>query len=177
MKHLLTNVIFRYLVMIAAVLILNSCISGKRLDIYRAVPGDLQGKFTLILYGCRYPGDLENLAILYPDGGPISFEIHDLETSYQVFEGIPADNALKVAAKFLTCNWDSWKARLSKIVGPDGAIAGYELRTLYAPNTFGMVDVLNVDYRLEDSKVTVYIQLDPEIEKEIEYSGRTPHRI
>jgi hypothetical protein len=176
MKHLLTTLKFRYLVMIAAVLIINSCMSGKRLDIYRAVPGDLQGTYTLILYGCRYPGDLQNLVILYPDGGPITFEIHDLKTSYQVYEGIPADKALKGAAKFLSCNWDSWKAQLSKIVGPDGAIAGYELRTLYTPNMFGMADVLDVDYRFSDSKVTVYINLDPEIEKAIEYSGRTPHR-
>ena len=177
MKHLLTNLKFRYIVVIVAVLMLDSCVTGERLAIYGAVPGDLQGTYTLILYGCRYPGDLENLAILYPDGGPITFEIYDLKTSYHVYEGLPADRALKVAAKFLTCNVDYRKARLSKIVGPDGAIAGYELRTLYAPDTFGMTDVLDVHYRLRDSKVTVYVKLDAEIEKEIEYSGRTPHGI
>ena len=70
MKHLLTDLKFRYIVMIVAVLMLNSCVTGKLLDIYGAVPGDLQGTYTLILYGCRYHGDLANLAILYPDGGP-----------------------------------------------------------------------------------------------------------
>jgi len=177
MKFFLTKLKFKYIVMIVAVLMLNSCVTGKLLDIYGAVPGDLQGTYTLILYGCRYFGDIENLAILYPDGGPITFEIYGLKTGYQVYEGLPADKALKGAEKFLTCNADYRKERLSKIVGPDGAIAGYELRTLYAPDTFGMTDVLDVHYRLRDSKVTVYIKLDAEIEKQIDYSGRTPHGI
>ena len=110
-------------------------------------------------------------------GDLITFEIYNLKTAYQVYEGLPADKALKGAEKFLTCNADYWKMRLSKIVDADGAIVGYELRTLYTPDTFGMTDVLDVHYRLRDSKVTVHIKLDAEIEKEIDYSGRIPHRI
>ena len=177
MKHLFNNFKFRYLVMIFAVLMLNSCMTGKRLEIHGAVPSDLQGTYTLILHGCRHPNDLENLAILYPEGGPITFEIYALKTAYQINKGLPADEALKQAEKFLTCNVDYWKAQLSEIVDQNGAIMGYELRTLYAPIKFGMMDVLDVNYWLRDSKVTVYIKLDPVIEKVIENTGQIPHRL
>ena len=171
MKLLFNNFKFSYTVMILAVLMLNSCISGTRLDIRGAVPGDLQGTYTVILYGCRYPSDLENLAILYPEGGPVTFEMFALKTNYQVKEKLPADEALKQAEKFLTCSIDYWKPQLGKIVDREGVVAGYELRPLYPPYKYGRSDVLQVNYWLKDSKVTVYIRLDPNIEKAVENTG------
>jgi hypothetical protein len=172
MKHLFNNFNFRSSVMIfAALLMLNSCMSGKRLDTRGAVPTDIQGAYTLILYGCRYPSDLENLAILYTDGGPLTFEMYTLKTAYRVKNGLPADEALKQAERFLTCSMDYWQTQLSKIVDRDGAIAGYELRPLYAPYKYGMMDVLDIHYWLRGSKVTVYIRLDPDIERALENAG------
>jgi len=164
-------------VMLCAVLLLSSCMGGKRLDIRGAVPGDLQGTYTLILYGCSYPTDLENLAILYPEGGPVTFEMYALKTAYTVQNGLPADEALKRAEQFLKCNIIAAKTQLSKIVGREGTIAGYELRSLYPPYKFAMTDVLIVNYSLKDSKVTVYISLDPEIQKNLDSSGQLPHRL
>ncbi len=177
MKHVFNNFKFRYPVMIFAVFVLNSCMTGKRLEIRGAAPSDLQGTYTLILHGCRHPNDLENLAILYPGGGPISFEIYALKTAYQINKGLPADEALKQAEKFLTCSPKYWKTQLSEIIGLDGASVGYELRALYAPYVFGMTDVLDVHYWLRENKVTVYIKLDPGIEKVIEDTGQLPHRL
>jgi len=158
--------------MLCAVLLLSSCMGGKRLDIRGAVPADLQGTYTLILYGCRYPSDLENLAILYPEGGPITFEMFTLKTAYKVKKGLPADEALNQAGQFLTCSIDYWQTQLSKIVDREGAIAGYELRPLYPPYKYGgRINVLDVSYWLRDSKVTVYIRLDPDIEKAVENTG------
>ena len=177
MKHLFANFKLRFPVMLFAVLLLSRCMAGKRLDIRRAVPGDLQGTYTVILYGCRYPTDLENLAILYPEGGPTTFEMYALKTAYTVEKGLPADEALKRAEQFLACNIYSWKTQLSKIVDREGAISGYELRSLYAPYKFAMTDVLVVNYLLKDSTVTVYISLDPEIQKNLDSSGQLPHRL
>jgi hypothetical protein len=171
MKNLFKNFELKYAVMLLAALILNGCITGTRLDIRSAVPSDLHGTYTLILYGCRYPSDLENLAILYPEGGPITFEMYSLKTAYRVKKGLPEDQALKEAEQFLTCSIDYWKTQLSKIAERDGAIAGYELRPLYAPYKYGVMDVLDVSYWLRDSKVTVYIKLDPYIEKVVENAG------
>jgi len=177
MEYFFNNFKFRYFLMILAVFMLNNCMTGTRLDIRGAVPSDLRGTYTLILYGCTSADDLKNLAILYPDDGPITFEVYSLKTDYTVNKGLSADQALKQAEQFLTCNMDYWKTQLSKIVAKDGTIVGYELRTLYAPYVFGMTNILNVDYSLNKNKVTVYIDLDPEIEKAIETTGHIPHRL
>jgi hypothetical protein len=172
MKNLIGN--FRSPVMIfAALLILNSCMAGKRLDIKRAVPADIEGTYALILYGCKYGNDLQNLAILYKDEGPFTFEMYSLKTSYQIKKGLPADEALKQAEQFLRCSTEYWQTQLSKIVDPVGTIAGYELRPLYAPYQYGHMDVLDIRYWLRDSKVTVYIKLDPDTEKSLE-GGSSP---
>jgi hypothetical protein len=170
MKHLFGN--FKSpVVILAAFLILNSCMSGKRLDIKGANPADIQGTYSLLLYGCKYGNDLENLAILYRDEGPFTFEIYSLPTSYQVKKGLPADEALKQAHQFLRCSTNYWKTNLSKIVDRQDTIVGYELRPLYAPYEWGLMDVLDISYWLNDSKVTVYIKLDPSTEKSIENNG------
>ena len=171
MKHLFSDLKLRFPVMLFAVLLLSSCMGGKRLDIRGAVPGDLHGIYTLIVYGCRYPSDLENLAILYPEGGPTTFDMYTLKTAYKVKKGPPADVALKQAEQFLTCSIDYWRTQLSKIVDREGVIAGYELRPLYAPYKYGTMDVLDISYWLKDSKVTVYIRLDPDIERAVENTG------
>jgi len=177
MRHLFTKFRFRYPAMLFAVLMLNSCVAGKQLDIRQAIPGDLQGTYTLILYGCRYSTDLENIAILYPEGGPITFEMYALKTAYKVEKGLPANEALKQAEQFLTCSIYHGNTQLSKIVAREGTTVGYELRSLYDPLPYqhSMTHVLDVNYRLRDSKVTVYIKLDPEIEKTIESTGRPPN--
>jgi hypothetical protein len=172
MRHLFNNFNCRSPVMIfTALLMLNSCMAGMRLDIRGAVPTDIQGTYTLILYGCRYPSDLENLAILYTEGGPLTFEMYTLETAYRVKKGLSADEALKQAEQFLTCSFDFWKTQLSKIVDREGAIAGYELRPLYAPYKYGMMDVLDIHYWLRGNTVTVYIRLDPDIERALDNAG------
>jgi hypothetical protein len=170
MKHLIDN--FKSPVMIlAALLVLNSCMAGKRLDIKGAVPADIQGTYALLLYGCKYGNDLENLAILYRDEGPFTFEIYSLPTSYRVKKGLTVDEALKQAEQFLRCSTNYWKTQLSKIVDHEGTIAGYELRPLYAPYEYGHMDVLDINYWLKDSKVTVYIKLDPDTQRSIENNG------
>jgi hypothetical protein len=172
MKHLIGN--FSSSVMIlASLLILNGCMAGKRLSIKGAIPADIQGTYTLVLYGCKYGNDLENIAILYKDEGPLTFEIYSLPTSYRVKKGLPADEALKQAHQFLRCSTEYWKTQLSKIVDSEGAIAGFELRPLYAPYQYGQMDVLDINYWLRDSKVTVYIKLDPDTQKSVD-GGSNP---
>jgi hypothetical protein len=154
--------------MVAASLVLSGCMSGIRLDIAPALPDDLKGNYALILYGCRYPSDLENLVILFKEGGPFTFEMYSPETRYRTRRAVPADEALKQAERFLMCSIDYGKTRLGKIVDRDGTVAGFELRPLYPPYKYGMIDVLNVNYWRRDGKVVVYIRLDPDVEKALE---------
>ena len=157
-----------------ALFVLNGCIAGTRLDATRTSPSDVQGTYSLILYGCKYANDLENLAILYKEEGPFTFKIYSPATSYQIKKGLPADEALKQADQFLRCSTDYWKTQLNKIVDRGGTVAGYELRPLYVPYQYSQMDVLFVNYWLRDGTVTVYIKLDPDTEKSIENGGSSP---
>lgn len=54
---------------------------------------------------------------------------------------------------------------MSSVIDANGNTIGYELRPLYQPFTFGVSDVLDVDYIIRDRKVVVRIKLKPQIER------------
>ena len=125
---------------------------------------DVQGKFTLLLYGCSSRNDLANIAILDKEGDSYSFEIYAPEFSYTTKAGLNAAEALQEAERFVRCNFQSERSQLRKILSPAGKGIGFELRPLYSIITFGKDDVLDVRYLIKDRKIVVYIELDSAIE-------------
>ncbi len=129
-----------------------------------ARPADVQGKFSLLLYGCSSRDDLANIAILDTEGDQYSFEIYAPDSSYTSKDGMNGEEALQEAERFVRCNIRSERSRLRRILSPDGAEIGFELRPFYSVVTFGTDDVLDVRYLIKDRKIIVYIKLDPAIE-------------
>ncbi len=129
-----------------------------------AKPDDVRGKFTLLLYGCSSRDDLANIAILDKEGDQYAFEIYAPDSSYTSKAGMNGEEALQEAGRFVRCNIRSERSRLRRILSPDGAVIGFELRPLYSTVTFGKDDVLDVRYSIKDRKIVVYIKLDPAIE-------------
>ncbi len=157
---------------------LSACTAtaGKHLNTGPADPKEVTGTYTLLLYGCRYPDDLENVAILDKEGGPYTFEIYALASRYKIKSGLTADEALREAGQFITCSVSYQGSRMSKISDPAGAIIGYEVRPLYSPVRFGMYDVLNIQYVMREGRITVYISLDPTVEMQLrDEGGRNDH--
>jgi hypothetical protein len=154
---------------------LSSCVmtAGSHLKTEAAKPSEVTGTYTLLLYGCRYPDDLENVAILVREGGPYIFEIYSLATRYKIKSGLTADEALREAGQFVTCSVQYKDSRMSRISDPRGAVIGYEVRPLYSPIRFGMYDVLNIQYVLRDGqgKIVIYIKLDPTVEMQLRDEG------
>jgi hypothetical protein len=130
-----------------------------------AVSSEVQGTFTLILYGCRSSDDIENMAVLDKEGDAFTFEIFAPDFSYTVKTGVPAGEALAEAEKFVRCNINSEGSQLKKILGPAGNSIGFELRPLYSPVRFGIQDVLNVTYTVKERQVAAYIKLDPDVDR------------
>jgi hypothetical protein len=157
---------------------ISSCVitTGNHLKTEAAKPSEVTGTYTLLLYGCRYPDDLENVAILEREGSPYTLEIYALDTRYKVKTGLPAEEALKQAEQFVKCSVHYQQTRFSKILDPSGNIVGYEARGLYSPIRFGRYDVLDVQYVARDIKIVVYIKLDPVVEMELrDEGGRNDH--
>ena len=128
-----------------------------------ANPANVQGKFTLLLYGCSFRDDLANIAILDKEGDPYSFEIYAPDFSYTSKAGLSGVDALQEAERFVRCNFQSQRSQLRKVLNPAGTIVGFELRPLYSVETFGKDDVLEIRYVIKDRKIVVHIELDPAI--------------
>ena len=131
-----------------------------------ANPAEVQGQFTLLLYGSSSRNDLANVAILDKEGDPYSFEIYAPDFSFTVQAGLSAEQALQEAERFVRRNIHFERSRLHRILSPAGAGIGYELRPLYSISTFGRDDILNVRYSIKERKIVVHIELDPEIERQ-----------
>lgn len=159
-------------------IVLSSCATGIRLRTEKANPAEIKGTYTLILYGGRYPKDIENVAILFKEGQRYTFEVYSADFNYKVREKVPADEALKEAENLVSWYYyASWYYRLSRIVDSAGNTIGYEMRPLYYPLRFGYTDVLDVDYLVKDSKVIINIRLKPEVERIYFDGNRSPRHM
>jgi len=154
------------------VLTLQACAIGKQLATTPADPAELTGSYTLLLYGCHYPDDIKNIALLLDEKSTYPLEIYDLPTSYQVKKGVPGPEALADADVFVRCSVRLLSGtQLRRILDETGGTLGYEVRPLYSPLEFGRLDVLHISYSLQNGTVRTYIRLDPDVERALEFTG------
>ncbi len=138
---------------------------GKELRTEPAGRENINGSFTAYLYGCRYPDDIENAAILVSEGSRYPLEIYSPASRYKVKKGLSAQQALAEAKAFVKCGVHTvWQTQVRKILDDKGGIVGYEVRPLYYPYEVGSADVLFISYALKSGMITAYIRLSREME-------------
>lgn len=142
----------------------SSCALRTGLNTAGAGPGEVQGTFTLILYGCNYLNDLETVAILDKEGDRYIIEAYAPTFNYRIKKGVPPKEALDEAEMFINCNSSYSRPQLRKILDNNGNIIGYEMRPLYLPFAYGVDDVLDTFYWIKDNKVYVSVRLKPSVE-------------
>jgi len=141
-------------------------LSGDRhLKTEPAVPAEVQGSYTLILYGCGSRDTIENVAILDREGDGYAFVLAAPDFSYTVKSGLSAEAALGEAEQFIRCNINVMRSQLRRVLGPSGAVVGFAVMPLYPVIQFGREDVIDVQYTVQDRTITVRISLDPAIER------------
>ncbi len=148
-----------------------ACTPGIRLNTMGARDSEVAGTYTMILYGCNYPDDLHTIAFLDKEGDSYSFDPYTPAFNYRVVKGVEPKDALAVARRFVSCNTSFNNSQLSRIVAPDGATLGYEVRPLYHPFTYGVDDVLYTDYRLKGDKVVITVSIVPSVKRMLEGDG------
>jgi hypothetical protein len=147
--------------------VLQGCMAGKQLMTGDADPSAVKGTYTLLLYGCHYPAQIQNVAILVDEAGRFPVEIYDLDSSYTVKRGVPAEQALSEADRFVRCSTHKiWRTEMRKILDDSGGVVGYEIRPLFMPVEFGAADVIVVSYSLQKGTVRAYIRLFPDVERQ-----------
>jgi hypothetical protein len=141
---------------------------GKSLTAVEVTAVDVPGTFTLILYGGRHFKDVESVAILDLEGDQYTIEPYAPEFDYRIIRGLSANDALERAGTFLGSQYAFRRTVLSRILDNSGKTIGYEVRPFYSPLSFGLTDVLDVDYALRnDGKVRVYIHLKQSVERQL----------
>ena len=151
-----------------------SCAPGIRLRT-QAQSSEVKGNYTVIYYGCNFLNDLETIAFLGMEDGGYDFEPYAPDFKYRVKKGLSAEEAIETAIKFVSCNTSFNRTQVSGILAPNGDTIGYEVRPLYLPFTYGVDDVLYVNYWLKNGKVVINIRLVPSIEMMLQDGGRS-HR-
>jgi hypothetical protein len=151
---------------IIALALLAGCTFGTRLQTDAALPAEASGTYRLYLYGCRYPTDVEIMALLVDQTAPYRFDLFVPDDSYRIKEDLPGKAALTEADKFIRCSHHTlWTTAFRRIVDPAGRIIAFELKPLYFPHDVGVAEVLLTDYSLRNGTVRTYIRLDPVYER------------
>ena len=163
MKRLKNTIRFAALVMMT--ITLQSCMMGTQLNTTSVDKTLISGTYTLLLYGCHYPDQVDNVAILVDENSRYPVEIYDIDTSYKVKKGVPALQALKEADAFVRCSFHRiWQTQVTRIPDDIGGTVGYEVRPLYETLEFGTPDVLMISYSLKNGKIRAYIRKSPQAE-------------
>lgn len=162
MKH--TRTFYISLLMLGLIFCSISCTKEIRLNTQGAQDSDVSGNYSAIYYGCNFLNDLETVVFLEKEGGKLHFEPYAPDYKYRVKKGLQANEAIETAKKYVNCNALFSRTQVSRILAQDGETLGYEVRPLYLPYRYGVDDVLDVDYRLKDSKVVITVRLRPSVE-------------
>jgi hypothetical protein len=136
----------------------SSSISAADLKTEWADASEVQGTFTVMLYGCNGSSDVNNLAILKKEGegkpfgiGPPPFDL----AYFGVKTGLEGRDAIAEAKKFLSCGVDIDHTLLSKITDSDGTILGFELKPQYNIEKFGTANAFFTHYIDNEDSITV----------------------
>lgn len=163
MKEFIKSFINLFLIMSLLVL-LTACTTSGRLKTQEISASAVKGEFTVFLYGDRFSGDLENVAILDINGDRYKFQIFAPDFDYYVKSDVPAEEAIKMAERFISSHGSFKHSQIIKIMDNNGKVIGYEFRPLYSPTEFGLFNVLEIDYWLKDDDVVIVkIDLIPEL--------------
>jgi hypothetical protein len=144
---------------------LQSCMLGTQLITTSTDPRLISGTYTLLLYGCHYPDQINNVAILVDKNSKYPLEIYDIDTSYTVKKDVPGQQAIAEADAFVRCSSHRVpQTQITRIPDDSNGTIGYEVRPLYVPTEFGTPDVLIINYSLKGGKVRAYIKITRQAE-------------
>jgi len=130
-----------------------------------AQTAEITGTYSVVLYGANYSDDIATVALLIPVGGQYRFDIFAPDFNYKTIKDVPAENAIKMAEKFVSWHPDFAQLQTSRILDFNGRVIGYEVRPLYRLTTFGTTDIMYVDYFLKGDKVVVHIHLNVDVQR------------
>ncbi len=145
---------------VLALLATNLFVKGEYLKTETVEADEIQGGFTLILFGGNDP---KQAVFLDREDDEYTFVMSESSHNFTVTKGVSAGQSLQEAVDFL----DSENHRISRIVHKKKTL-GYEVRPIYQTVRFGHSDILDIRYRVEDKKVRISVEVKRAVRKTYE---------
>lgn len=155
-----------FLLILIAVLPFDQCLAmGPSLKTLPAAEAEVTGGYSLILYGGKYMTDVETVAVLVKDDNPFSFEPFAPDFAFKAKKGLSAGQAIIEAKEFVSMHPSFAGTIMSRVLDPQGSVIAYEVRALYTPVTYGVADVIDVDYVLRNDTVVMFVKAKRMVER------------
>jgi len=123
MKNIIT-IVTLFLLPLSLFMANDSFAVAEHLKTEEAKAEDVEGTFTVILYGARDYNDLETIAILDYEADQYTLEPYAPKFDYKIKKGLSAREALAEAYKFTSYHPSFWHSQLSRIIDQKGATLG-----------------------------------------------------
>jgi len=168
MKAFLRIALYTFCSSILLVLLVGCAFNQTYIRTTGASDAEITGNYTVFLFGANHYEDIATAAILVPTDGKYHVDIYAPDWAYRVVKGVSGKDAVAMAKNFVSWHSSVLRTETARIVMPDGAVIGYEIRPLYMITTFGREDVMYINYFLkEGNKIEVHIHLYPDIERRL----------
>jgi len=148
---------------------------GPSLQAIDASESEIEGTYTVILFGARYADDIQTIAFLDREGDRYTFEIVAPDFDYKVLKSIPARKALEEAYQFVSWHPDYLRTVLGKILDDKGTAVGFEVRPFYRTTRFPSSDVMDIMYFQRGDTIKVHVKLKPKVERQLSSGGDGGH--
>lgn len=141
-------------------MLLASCATSISLktDPLEEPPKDDERIFTLIYFVGTDKSDIRRAVILDVEGDKYTFRPRTEDFQYEILQNISIKESLYEAELFFKYEGNKGY-NTSRVLGPDGALIGYELKPLYFEDFKGDEDILNISYSLNPETGLVQIKI------------------
>jgi len=142
-----------------------ACATGSALRVVPTALASEDGRrYRLFLYGGMDSHDFESVAILDREDDRFLIVSQSGPIKVNLLEGLTITEAQAEARRFLGRNNYFKDMETRAIMGPDGQMIGYEIRSLYSPSVGRMGDDLDTTYLFgPDDTVIFYVYYPPEV--------------
>ncbi|GAB6183839.1 hypothetical protein [Thermodesulfovibrio hydrogeniphilus] len=130
----------------------------------------ISGKFNLIIYSNSFINDPETFIVLDVSDDKISFKPYAPDFKYSVQPNLNDKEALKIVKDILTsANISTLKCTVLRDSSKN--IVGYEIKPLYFLWVWGVLKPVDTRYKEEGDIITIFIRLDPRVERQLNSGG------
>lgn len=129
---------------------------------------NIKGEFNLIIYSDSFINDPETFIVFDIADDKISVFPYASSFKFRVIENLNEKEALKTSQEILKNSSVSFIK--CSVIRDKNSVFGYELKPIYFPWIFGILEPVKTVYKKQNDTITIFIRLNPQVEKQI-YNG------